>query len=227
MIRVVFGLVCFSALGLAAPCTQQSLATYISFGETGCTAGAFIIKDFAWNNFGTVSVDPADVVITPLISGSAAGIAFSGIDEDTFLVTDNLSIFSWLEYYIDPPPPILDDFSLSMDANSPVFPSSASITAFLCGGGRFVPGCAATGGKNYQLFVEHDGLSLDPPQTVDLDPPVNRLDVRLVIELISRDGQPSQISGGAGVAALIPEPAAAALAAAGLFALAAFRRLRR
>jgi hypothetical protein len=105
MIRGVFGLIALSTVASAATvtCAEQTLATYISYGETGCTAGLFTIKDFAWNNFGTVSVDPANVIITPVLNDGGVGVVFSGKTPETFVVTNNNTIFNFLEYFIDPP----------------------------------------------------------------------------------------------------------------------------
>lgn len=228
MHKAIFGLLLFGAMASASTtCTQASLQTYIDYGMTGCTAGLFTMKDFTWDNFfGTVPVSADDVIITPVVSGSSVGITFSGIAESTFSVAGEDKIKAMLSYYIDPPPPILDDFSLSMNANSPVAPGTATIDALVCAGARFTGGCTANGGTLVGATLEHVGAGTPPPIVVPFPMPVNQLDVRLTIELLA-NGSTSQITGGSQVASTVPEPGAALLAGAGLLGLAGLTRIRR
>jgi hypothetical protein len=74
-------------LGFAAPCTNGTLAAYISLRSTGCTIGSLLLKDFTYLHGG--SSRPANevmvtVILDPHFAGPdlnrlvpALGIAFS------------------------------------------------------------------------------------------------------------------------------------------------------
>ncbi len=211
-----------STPAFAGPCAAGSVQFYESLLSTGCTAGAFTFKNFVWNSVSggnAVKVDSADVLVAPNVLPTQVGLDF---DSTKFSVTGVNYIYATLDYTIDPPPPILDGFSLDMSAFSPVFPGTATVTALVCAGDFLSNGCA--GGTTSVLKVQHLGTSSSLFDSVTFPVPVNLVDVRTTIELYA-NGASSQINGfGQGPSVAIPEPASAGLALAGFAALLAFRR---
>jgi hypothetical protein len=230
------GVVVLPVFTAAAPCSSFSTAQeYQDLGATGCTAGVFTIKNLSWTfDLGTtpendqlVEVPASQVFLTPIVSATNVGLAFSS---DLFNLDGFEAINARLRYTIDPPPPILDDFSLSMDANSPVAPGFAIINADICAGSPLGPtgdpASECNRGTRLNLQVFHLGgsntLLLD---SVEFPQPVNFVDVLLALDMRAK-GATSQIGGGAAVSNLVPEPGAGLLAALGLAAIAGIRRIR-
>lgn len=210
-----------AAAAITDPCGTNTAEFYQNSG--GCTSGLFSFKNFEWNTAqggNYVSVPASAVNVTPGATGQDVSVVFLS---NQFVATGNQQIFARFDYTIDPPPPILDDFTLSLDASSPVFPGLARITAFICIGDYFSQGCAT--GSTSLLQVTHNGIVAPPPNTIMFDVPVSIIDVQLTIELFA-NGASSQINGGGTTAVLMPEPSAALLAAGGLAGLLAYRRWR-
>lgn len=222
LLSITLVLSAFSAVAAPIPCITATADFYQN--SDGCTSDVFTFKNFEWNtaqggNF--VQVPASAVSVTPGASGGDVFVLFSS---NQFSVTGNQQIFARFDYTIDPPPPILDDFTLSLDANSPVFPGLARISAFLCVGGYFSAGCA--GGTTTLLQVQHNGITAPPPNSITFSTPVSIIDVQLTIELLA-NGASSQINGGGTVAGtVVPEPSAGLLAAGGVVGLLAYRRCR-
>src|SRR5262249_44309150 len=136
-----------------------------------------------------VPVSAADVVVTPRADGDKVGLDFRSTKFEVF---GSNFIFATLDYTIDPPPPILDDFDVTMDAASPVAPGTAIVTTLLCAGDLLVNDCAR--GFTAVLRVSHFGTSSDLFDSVRFPAPVNLLDVRTTFELRA-NGASSQING--------------------------------
>lgn len=213
-------ILCSSAFSAPVACTVASVDVYVQQTE-GCTIGQFTIKNFAWSSvddIGYLPVSASQVFVNPQLNGNNIEVGFTS---DNFEVTSGLRIRAFLDYTIDPPPPILDDLNLEMDANSPVAPGFARITANICIGGLFSNSCA--NGIARTLTVEHFGAG--DPNNVLIDTeqfpfPVNLIDVRTIIELEARTGS-SQIGGYGTITTAIqqdeiPEPSTAALLLSGL-----------
>ncbi|MDZ4799252.1 MAG: PEP-CTERM sorting domain-containing protein [Bryobacteraceae bacterium] len=211
-----------SPAALAAPiaCAPASVAIYTQQSE-GCAVGAFTLKNFAWSSVqdtGYIPVSAADVLVTPMFTPSSVGVAFTS---SAFSVTGSGKIRAFLDYTVDPPPPILDDLNLEMDANSPVAPGVARITANICIGGLFRNSCE--NGIVRTLTVEHFGPGNPDNVLFDTEQfpsPVNMVDVRTTIELYA-NGASSQIDGYGTITNAVsgdetPEPSTAALALSGL-----------
>jgi hypothetical protein len=220
-----------SVLALASPalaatipsCTPGSVEDYRNLAD-GCSAGSFTFKNFVWNsaeggNF--VRVRAAEVTVDPFFNSTDVGVSFAS---SVFSVSGFNRIFATLDYTIDPPPPILDDFNLSLEALSPVAPGTARVSALVCAGDYFSNQCA--NGVTRHVQVQHLGSSTGNVlfDSVTFPFPVNIVDVRTTIEL-DANGASSQITGyGTTTAAEIPEPRTAALMLAGLVLLFAGRR---
>jgi hypothetical protein len=226
LLGVLAGAILATAPVNAAPvCVPDSLAAYIAQPD-GCMIGAFTFKDFRWSQTGAVNLPSAGVSISPYADSSQLGLNYSSA---LFEVTGDQYLRYILEYTIDPPPPIIDSFDLSMDAFSPVAPGTATITVDLCAGDLFANSCA--NGSGAFLRVAHFGTSAILFDTVQFPTPVNMVDVRVTIELAA-NGASSQIDGfGQGPSNLlpdpVPEPGSLALGAlGGLFLLARSRAFR-
>jgi hypothetical protein len=227
-LRFVLGV---SVLALASPaiaatipsCTAGSVETYRNLAD-GCSAGSFTFKNFVWNsaegdNF--IRVRAEDVTVNPFFSSTDVGVSFAS---SVFSVSGFNRIFATLDYTIDPPPPILDDFDLSLEAFSPVAPGTARVSALVCAGDYFSNQCAS--GVTRHVQVQHLGSSVGNVlfDSVTFPFSVNIVDIRTTIEL-DANGASSQISGyGTAAAAAIPEPGTAALMLAGFVFLVAGRR---
>ncbi|MBC7926450.1 MAG: hypothetical protein H7039_12405 [Bryobacteraceae bacterium] len=216
---------------LATPgsCTTRTAQQYQN--SDGCFADPFTFKNFNWFNESgdnLVNVPSSQVLLTPSFSNGRIDVLISS---DSFDVsgTDRIKVF--LEYTIDPPPPILDDFSLELFAQTPTNGGFAIITSLICVGDLFSNGCE--GGTVRSLSVQNFGAG-DPRTDIGARTirfgGVSVLDTRTSIELVANGGR-SQISGYGNTVipgADTPEPATGLVMApviAGLF-LFARRRSR-
>jgi hypothetical protein len=211
---------------LAAPttCGTASAAVYADLPE-GCTVGLFTLKNVAWSSVsgeGYVAVNASDVIVSPMMAGSDVRVAFYST---AFSVTGFNRILGFFDYTLDPPPPILDDLNLSLDANSPVAPGYAIITANVCPGELFRQGCRTA---LPPLVLQHFGAG-NPnnvlSRSIQFPQPVNLIDVRITVDLNANGGS-SQINGVvADAGTTVPEPSTGMmLAGAGAAVLGWVRR---
>lgn len=213
------------AFGAPVVCAPASVASYITQNE-GCTLGLFTLKNFAWSSVsddGYVPVSATEVFVTP---GATTGNVQVSFNSSAFEVFGNDKILAFLDYVIDPAPPILDDLDLSLDANSPVAPGNAKITADLCIGDFFINSCR--NGFVRTLVVQNlgDGNPANVSfASVKFPRPVNLVDVRTTIEL-NANGASSQIDGYGTTSSTVPEPGTALAGAVAVALLLAARRLR-
>lgn len=214
-----FAAAAITAVGAPVTCTTETLEYFQNLPE-GCVAGEFTFKNFAWTSEqggNAVRVPASAIIASPAAAGDLVTVNYFS---DSFEVSGDNYIYATLDYLIDPPPPILDGFALSMSAFSPVAPGTAAVTAYICGGDLFADACVD--GFTRRLRVQHLGTSAVLFDSVDFPFRVNMIDVRLTIELFA-NGASSQIDGFGQEATLTPEPGTALIAAAGLALLALLR----
>jgi hypothetical protein len=240
-----------TAATLPSPCAESSLSVYLSL-EGGCTLtldrSEFTLKNFEANiatrflDTRTLTTDDVDVI--PTVANHQLSLA---LRSSMFNISAGERLQLIFQYLIDPPPPILDDLSAELEAQSPVAPGFALVTAEVCASGHFLPTSASVSGTpssdgtkqcvgdsaTYRIFeLSHFGDG--DPANILFDsvtfPNTSFMDVRTTILL---DGGPiggggsSQIDGvtySAGV--VTPEPGAGLLVAGGLTAALWFRRRR-
>jgi hypothetical protein len=137
MIKALFSLAAIAVCAGAAPlCGDATADIYASYGSEGCLAGQFTIKNVAWNSLAPTASHPervlvsaSDVFITPILTGGKVGVGFRS---EKFFAGSGQTITGFLDYLIDPPPPILDDFSLSMATTTPENGGTAIFNATVC-----------------------------------------------------------------------------------------------
>ncbi len=211
-------------------CTTQSAATYANLAG-GCLLSNgttdFILKNINWTSVtggNHVSVAASQVMLNPTLNAGFLSVAvFSAM----FNVTGNQRIEGTLSYLVDPPPPILEDLNLEMDANSPVAPGTASVSAHICAGDLIVNNCVA--GEWWNFGVHHFGPGNAGNVLTNrayFTAPRYLIDVQLKFEL-DANGASSQINGVNAFTQTIPEPAAMWLMLGGLAGLLGARRIRR
>ncbi len=218
-----------SSFGATVACDVATVADYRNQTD-GCMIGAFTIKNVAWSSRSGGDYKPvsaADVWVTPVATSNSVQL---NIYSGEFSVAGQGQLYALFDYTIDPPPPILDDLDLFLDAQTPVAPGWARVTANVCIGGLFVNSCENLA----TAVVEHYGVG-DPrnvlSQKIQFSEPVNLIDVRTILELYA-NGASSQIDGyGTATEVLlqdsaVPEPASAVLALASLLIGGAVQRRR-
>jgi hypothetical protein len=196
-------------------------------GGTGCTIGDEIaFMDFAFlvlaSGGGAIPVTPADIVVTPVLSGPNSRLIFSSAG---FSVTGAESITYLLAYNIDPHP-ILSFFEDELHTETPVFPGLASITTALCigapfGGTLLLPTCAAIPAS---VTVFHNGTTFDLTDSVSFSP-VADLGVRNTITLAA-NGASADFTSLTNTVQAIPEPTTLLLMGSALLGLGSSRRRR-
>jgi hypothetical protein len=214
-------------IGPPSPCAVGTLASYIALGGAGCTIGDEIaFMDFAFlvlaSGGGAVALTPADILVTPVESGSNSGVIISSAG---FSVTGAQSITYLLAYNIDPHP-IIRVFEDELFTETPVFPGLASVTTGLCvgapfGGTLLLPTCAGTPAS---VTVFHNGTTSDLTDFVSFSP-VADLGVRNTITLAA-NGASANFTSLANTAQVIPEPATLLLLGSAFVALGSPRRRR-
>jgi hypothetical protein len=193
-------------------CSTAPLSTYL--GSAGCDVGGFTFENFKWVQIGGVSVNPADVTVTPQASGGTFGLDFSSTK---FFVEGDNNIIYLLDYTIDPPPPVIDRMSMRLNANSPVPPGTATITLQLCAGDLFANNCAGGIGRQLSVF-DNGGTNTKLFDSFVFPKPVSLVDIRTTIDL-EANGASSEITGVSQTPTAIridtPEPASMALSGMG------------
>jgi hypothetical protein len=214
---------------IASVCTPGTLATFIGLGSTGCEVGAFSVKNFSFSSQSGdsfVQVGASDVNVSTALVGGSVQVNFGS---SVFDITGNQKISAFLDYTIDPQPPILDDMGIAFSAFSPVAPGFAKLTADICAGGLLSNSCV--GGAFARLDLADFGHG-NPNNVLSalfqFPNPVNLVDVRLSLDM-QANGASSQIDGIGTVTDVVPEPStfATVFGAALLGGVAALRRRRR
>ena len=214
---------------IAAVCTPGSLDTFIALGASGCEVGAFSVKNFSFSsqsgdNF--VQVAPSDVDVNAALVGGSVQVNFGS---DKFDITGDQRISAFLDYTIDPQPPILDDMGIAFSAFSPVAPGFARLSADICAGGLLSNSCQ--GGAFARLDLADFGHG-NPNNVLSalfkFPNPVSLVDVRLSLDM-QANGASSQIDGIGTVTDVVPEPStfATVFGAALLGGVAGLRKCRR
>lgn len=205
--------------------TQDTLAAFLTT-YNGCNYGIWTFQEFSWTQSGDVQVDPADVWIRPTGTEASPGIEFWS---DKFVAGTGQRLRSTLDYKIDPPPVIIDGFSLALNTRSPQNGGTALVTAEVCPGGDLQANCRSKFLEVYYYSIPLKILQFD---FEPIYPYVNLLDVRITIDLQGNEGT-SQITGATAAASTtldneaIPEPGTLGMMAGALLLAAAGRKLRK
>jgi len=213
---------------IAAVCTPGSLDTYIALGSAGCQAGVFSVKNFAFSSQAGdsfVQVGASQVDVNTTLVGNIVQVNFGS---DSFDITGNQKISAFLDYTIDPQPPILDDMGISFSAFSPVPPGFARLTADICAGDLLNNSCQNGAFARLTLADFGSGNPNNVLSALFTFPNlVNLVDVRLALDM-QANGASSQINGLGTVTHVVPEPStfATVFGAALLGGVAALRRRR-
>jgi hypothetical protein len=210
-----------STITPVAPCLPGTLANYIALGATGCSVGptTLVFSDFSFGlvsaSGGAVPIGAADIAVTPVISAQKFGLNYAS---SGFKVTAGQFIQYLLSYTIDDPP-IIHGFELDM-FDPPTPPGMASITNVGCLGAAFSGSTCPT--STITQMVSDNGItaSLTDIKTFG---PVTILGDRSTITLDAHLGGTADITSFTELA-IIPEPATAWCAGAGLLLLFSVRR---
>jgi hypothetical protein len=216
-------------------CVPDTAANYALLTE-GCELGRVngepvTLKNVDWGSSAPtpdepnrVQVDPNDVLITPFFGAGSLSISFSSVEgKDVFNVSGDQSILAFLDYFVDPPPPIYDEFDLSIEARTPTGAGTAAVEARICAGDVFTNNCAS--GFDHTLLAVVTATT-NTPDRIDFPRIVNQIDVRMAIEL-QANGDTSQIDGAGQTVGFTPEPGSVITAVSGLLALLLLKRRRR
>jgi hypothetical protein len=204
-----------------APCAVDTAANYVAQGS--CSENPFVLKNFAWNGgFGSVPVSANNVDLVPATGSGQFGLGFQGAVgvPNPFNIGDGQTISAELDYTIDPRPPILNGFTLSLNPGSgtdaapfagPLGFSGvagfATLTAFVCVGDTLADSCK--NGVNLPKIVVDTRTAL--VANVDFTP-TNIVDIHMILDMT---GPISIVGGGTTVQSTTPEPGSLALALSG------------
>lgn len=211
-----------------SPCANDTVDAYERLGGTGCTltvnGAEFTFKNFSFSLL-EGSLLNSDVHVTPLTPDGKLNL---GLASEFFSVGAGSRLVFKFGYVLDPPPPILEDMSMDLDANSPVAPGFATIDVDLCAGGLFFGETCDYERRQFTLLHFGDNNPNNVLSGLARFSPTNIIDVRTVITL---DGGPengggsSQINGFSYASSPVPEPASVFAVITGL-GLCAIRRRR-
>lgn len=216
-------------------CGAASAAQWETWaGAGGCALGSsgFAVYNFNFQTLvaatkpGSSTATDANVLVTPDLD--TFNLNFGSVaNQDVFKLASLDYALYQIRYTIDPPPPIMPGFDLALDVNSPQGGGTARIIASVCasdtntGAPGFNTGSGCTdGGPLYTTQVLYNSFASGPPTVIAnsrvfFNAPANLIDVILTVELSTRNGGTSQITG-FDAAPQIPEPGPFGLVAAGL-----------
>jgi hypothetical protein len=214
-----------STLVPVAPCVPGTLTSYIALASTGCSVGptTLVFRDFSLSlvsaSGGALPVGPASIIVSPIISGQKFGLNYASAG---FNVTPGQFIQYLLSYTIDDPP-IIHGFEMNM-FDPPTPPGMSSITSVECFGAAFIGSICPT--STITQMVSDNGIT--PSLTdVQLFAPFSIVGDRSTITLDAHLGGTADIISFTQLAIVVPEPATAWFAGAGLVLLFTVRRRAR
>ncbi|MDZ4800115.1 MAG: PEP-CTERM sorting domain-containing protein [Bryobacteraceae bacterium] len=225
-----------SELQSPAACVTASATDYTNL-PNGCTislyGNTFTLKSFQYASLvleGYRYVDPDDVQVTPFSGSGQIGIGVTSTNFSVSSISGPPRLVVKFEYILDPPPPILEDLSMDMEANSPLFPGFANIHTEVCAGAEFIENDCGQYGTYRSFDLDHLGYEDGDPRNILSGrvtfPATWFIDVRTTITLDANGGS-SQIDGFRYASAPTPEPATAVLVMCAVGVGAWLRRRRR
>jgi PEP-CTERM motif len=126
------------ALFATPACTGDSISDYGDLGTTGCSVGPLIFDSFNFDS-DSGSIDANDVFVGPSTSGNDGyGLVFSS--EDFFAAPDQTYHY-YINYQIDPPPPILrfdSDLTNPQVGSGTLEDATIQLDTYLCPGATVV-----------------------------------------------------------------------------------------
>ena len=216
----VLGLV-FASRVYASACAPGTLQSYISLGSGGCTINGETVDNF---NFSAI-VGPLTALTINVTPSFGAGFYQLYFWSGGFSVSLSATAQYEIDFTWDP---VVVGAGDQMDARSPTFPGTATVTTSLCAGSAF--GGATCPSPTFTptntLTVFNDGVNADAiTNAVTSFAQVSVVGTKSLITL-DANGQTSEITGFY-TSVFTPEPSAFGLAATGLLALALLRSPRR
>lgn len=205
-------------------CLTDTLAQYLLVGPGGCSIG----DEIAYAGFsfsvvssggGAIPIAAANILMTPTVGDHVSSLAFTSAG---FSVTGSQFVTYQIGYTIDPHP-ILFGFEEFMDASSPVFPGTATVSTSLCIGAAFI-GTTCSGVLDSSVQVFHNGNTTQLADGTNFTPTAI-LGVLHTISLFA-NGASSDFNGVTASTTTTPEPATLVLIGSGLFGAGLLRRRR-
>jgi hypothetical protein len=199
----------------AAPCAADTLAGYVALGAGGCEIGSTSFQSFGVLEvpFGALEIDPADVLVTPLVDDPLRpGLSFVL----AAAATANELLEVLVAYQVAAP--LLRGAEVALDGSSVSGDGAVTAIEDVCIGGVFDPdGPTGCTGLDEALIAFDVGFDAEPSVTLLFED----ASLLAVVKDIAVDGGLEGAASLAGVTNrfLVPEPATALLLAVGLAAL--------
>lgn len=235
--RVAFLGLFFAPKLFGTPCVVgDTLANYILLGATGCTVGTgantVIVNDFTFSvaamSAGLTTMTAAQISVTPSNVGTEWKVFFSATGNTPatgFTVSGSQFVKYDLGFNWDP---VVIGAEDELDANTPTFPGTATVTTDLCNGQAFGGVMCPTPGSptnTVQVFSDGhlgDAVPFNSTVLTPIDVNPGKIGTFSVVDL-EANGAQSTITGFS-TDIFAPEPGTWLLMAAGFVALGFLRR---